>query len=117
MRSSVTFFGSTISVERKPPEACQAMWQWKAQTPVVLRVLMLAKLSVCMNRLGGGRGRRQHTRRAVELDHEVAVAAHEVDVPPVRVGRADDGAVPGAGAFVEDVEIMPVEVHRVAVAR
>ena len=51
---------------------------------------------------------------SVKLDHEVAVAAHEMDVPPVRVGGAHYSAVPGAGAFVEDVEVVAVEVHWVA---
>ena len=51
---------------------------------------------------------------SVKLDHEVAVAAHEMDVPPVRVGGAHDGAVPGSGAFVEDVEVVAMEMHWVA---
>lgn len=59
----------------------------------------------------------QRTGSAVELEDKVAVAAHEVDVAPSRVGRADDGAVPGAGAFVEDVEVVAVQVDRVAAVR
>ena len=44
----------------------------------------------------------------------MAVAADEVDVSSVRILRADDGAVPCPDAFVEDVEVVPVEMHRVA---
>ena len=105
MRSTLS--DSMISDARKPPDACHAMWQWKAQMPVVV---MLVSISLHLKEKGG-EGGGGHTRRAVDLDHEMAVATHEVDVSSMRVRRADDGAVPGSGAFVQDEEIVPVEVH------
>lgn len=47
------------------------------------------------------------------LQHEVPVRLHELDVAPLGVGLVDDGAVPGAGAFGQHVEVVPVEVHGV----
>lgn len=49
----------------------------------------------------------------VELDlhNEVAAGADELGVAALRVLRVDDLAVPGAGAFGEDVHVVAVGVH------
>ncbi len=38
---------------------------------------------------------------------------HELDVATLRVGLVDDGAVPGADALGEDVEVVAVKMHGV----
>jgi hypothetical protein len=97
--------GLMTSDARKPPDACHAIWQWKAQIPAAVHagqyiIITLSHRRVSMWGEEGEVGGRRHTRGAVDLDHEMAVAAHEVDVPPMGVRRADDGAVPGARPFV-----------------
>lgn len=52
------------------------------------------------------------------LQHDVArrgggARLHELHVPPLRVGLVGDCAVPGADALGQDVEVVPVQVHRV----
>lgn len=44
MRSTVS--GPMISDARKPPDACQAMWQWKAQMPVVAMLVSISSLGL-----------------------------------------------------------------------
>lgn len=50
----------------------------------------------------------------VELEDEMAIRADELDIAALRVGGSHDGAIPGAEAFVEDVEVVAVEMHGVA---
>jgi hypothetical protein len=59
---------------------------------------------------------RPHARVAsgIELDHDMAVAADLDDIAALGVASADDAAVPGARAFVEDVHVEAVQMHRVA---
>lgn len=49
----------------------------------------------------------------VVLQHEVAVWLHHLHVAPVGEGVVCYAAVPGAGAFGEDEEVVPVEMHGV----
>jgi hypothetical protein len=45
----------------------------------------------------------------------MAKSAYQVDVPSMGVAWPDYCAVPVAGALVEDIEVVAVEMHRVAV--
>jgi len=55
------------------------------------------------------------TRFTIELQNKMTKPAYQVDVPSVGVAWPDHGAIPVAGALVEDVKVVAVEMHRVAV--
>jgi len=50
----------------------------------------------------------------VKLNYEVAVTADHNDIAPFGVVPVDDGTVPGAWSFVEDVHVEAVEMHGVS---
>lgn len=85
---------------RKPADECQAMWQWKGQTPEG-ESARGSRDDMCVCVL-------TWVVSGVELDHQVPLLAYLHHVPALRVVRVDNGAVPVAVALLQDVHVEAV---------
>jgi hypothetical protein len=105
--------GYEIVLTYKPPDMCQATWQWKAKMIVSLMLVWYETLRV------GGLMRLTPDSRVVGFDLHDHVrrravlfgVVQDVDVAAGRVAGVDDAAVPGAVAFLEDVHVVAVVVE------